>query len=477
MENAGFDAPDGARTLNGWKEIAGYLGKSVRSVQRWEEQLGLPVSRIQTPKGQIVYANRAAIDEWRRRMAPEERDAVNDNDAEDGTDGQAGSLSADDSARVGDPPDQPTSPPLWQRRSTWLSVLALIILLALGASALSRFGAPRVQAVPFRVTLTGRVLQALDKDGVVLWTHRFSRDVWVIDRDESGGELSFRSIVDTDGDGVDEILVPLRGSAAGDVATSAESDALYCFDAAGELKWAVSADQTVTFNGRSFGAPWEINDFVVSDTIPRRIWVAWQHHTWWPGMVTEITPDGRSRTIHIQSGRVYALTPWETPAGAMLAVGGISQASQSAVIALLAIGGAPSYFTESPAPEYRCDNCGTNTPRRAYVFDRLDLSAVNSGRHPYVKNLEVVGVDLKTDLFEGGSAASHGGSIVRIGPDFDVESVELADSFATAHRDWERRSDLDHAYDVCPERQRVRTVRTWTPDRGWGIVSIGPNPH
>src|SRR5262245_7925657 len=54
--------------LNGWKEIAAYLGKSVRSVQRWEATLGLPVHRIRTPDGQIVYSEPGEIDDWRRRL-------------------------------------------------------------------------------------------------------------------------------------------------------------------------------------------------------------------------------------------------------------------------------------------------------------------------------------------------------------------------------------------------------------------------
>jgi hypothetical protein len=52
-------------TLNGWKDIAAYLGKSVRSVQRWEATLGLPIHRIHTSDGHIVYADRDEIDRWR----------------------------------------------------------------------------------------------------------------------------------------------------------------------------------------------------------------------------------------------------------------------------------------------------------------------------------------------------------------------------------------------------------------------------
>ena len=57
-----------ARQLNGWKEIAAYLGKSVRSVQRWEVTLGLPVRRIRTPDGVIIYAEPGEIDTWKRTL-------------------------------------------------------------------------------------------------------------------------------------------------------------------------------------------------------------------------------------------------------------------------------------------------------------------------------------------------------------------------------------------------------------------------
>jgi hypothetical protein len=32
--------------LNGWNEIATFLGKGVRTVQRWEREYGLPIHRL-----------------------------------------------------------------------------------------------------------------------------------------------------------------------------------------------------------------------------------------------------------------------------------------------------------------------------------------------------------------------------------------------------------------------------------------------
>jgi hypothetical protein len=49
--------------LDSWKEIADYLGRTVRTTQRWE-RLGLPVHRHRHNTGSSVYAFRADIDRW-----------------------------------------------------------------------------------------------------------------------------------------------------------------------------------------------------------------------------------------------------------------------------------------------------------------------------------------------------------------------------------------------------------------------------
>jgi CheY-like chemotaxis protein len=57
--------------LNSWKEIASYLGKSVRTVQRMEVELGLPIRR---PKGHArssVIALTAELDEWLKSFMPQ----------------------------------------------------------------------------------------------------------------------------------------------------------------------------------------------------------------------------------------------------------------------------------------------------------------------------------------------------------------------------------------------------------------------
>ena len=52
------------RLLMSWKEIASFLGKGVRTVQRWERDLGLPVHR---PKGNskgVVCVSQEELQRW-----------------------------------------------------------------------------------------------------------------------------------------------------------------------------------------------------------------------------------------------------------------------------------------------------------------------------------------------------------------------------------------------------------------------------
>jgi len=61
------DAPAEPSTddrLQSWKEIAAYLNRDVRTVQRWERQFGLPVYRNPDQKRSAVHALRHELDVW-----------------------------------------------------------------------------------------------------------------------------------------------------------------------------------------------------------------------------------------------------------------------------------------------------------------------------------------------------------------------------------------------------------------------------
>ncbi len=55
-----------ASVLNSWKEIAVYLGRGVRTVQRYEHDLNLPVRRPWGKSRSAVIALTEELDEWLR---------------------------------------------------------------------------------------------------------------------------------------------------------------------------------------------------------------------------------------------------------------------------------------------------------------------------------------------------------------------------------------------------------------------------
>src|SRR5262249_33579703 len=56
-----------AGLLNSWKEIAVYMGRGVRTVQRWEGDSGLPVQRLGRGRRAPVFAHAKDIDDWLQR--------------------------------------------------------------------------------------------------------------------------------------------------------------------------------------------------------------------------------------------------------------------------------------------------------------------------------------------------------------------------------------------------------------------------
>lgn len=111
----------GADTLNGWKEIAAHLGRSVRTVQRWERAYGLPVRRVAAANAEIVWASRSDLDAW--RVA-------------------SGAVAAETSALpvplpavidAAVPANPPTTATRSTRQSVWLALAAVAAVGAIGA--------------------------------------------------------------------------------------------------------------------------------------------------------------------------------------------------------------------------------------------------------------------------------------------------------------------------------------------------------
>ena len=132
-------SPLPGKKLDSWGEIASYLGREVRTVQRWERTEGLPVHRHEHKKKSTVYAYAGELDAWIKQRQPKDDPEA---DAafvpEPDVDAPSGKANGDpalvDDTRADPIADEPTN--RVTRLGRWLGVAAigsaLLCLVTLG---------------------------------------------------------------------------------------------------------------------------------------------------------------------------------------------------------------------------------------------------------------------------------------------------------------------------------------------------------
>src|ERR1700745_939943 len=95
------DPPTDEPRLESWGEIAAYLRREIRTVQRWERYQGLPVRRLTIGKLGSVYAYRSELDKWYRERQPHPENGDEDDK------GTSGEVAAHVAVSTETEPEQP----------------------------------------------------------------------------------------------------------------------------------------------------------------------------------------------------------------------------------------------------------------------------------------------------------------------------------------------------------------------------------
>jgi adenylate cyclase len=146
--------------LGSWKAIARYLGRDIRSAQRWERERGLPVHRVPGEKGGAVFAYAVELDRWlvsRSRDRSEARDGELRQSAAPVIDVAPESDVAPEPATTARPARSlaPDTGSFFGRNRRWMSWAAgamLVLLVAISIALLKPFaiaprGSPPILAV------------------------------------------------------------------------------------------------------------------------------------------------------------------------------------------------------------------------------------------------------------------------------------------------------------------------------------------
>jgi DNA-binding beta-propeller fold protein YncE len=132
-----MDLPEPGDRLNSWKEVAAFLGRTVRTVQRWEKEDGLPLRRGGPGRRGAVTASKQEISEWWERR----RDTL-------------------DAAPV----PLPISPS--RRGSAWLvAAVAVLMGAAIFAGVLARRPPPQRTLLPAERNEWGRLFASSTTEG------------------------------------------------------------------------------------------------------------------------------------------------------------------------------------------------------------------------------------------------------------------------------------------------------------------------
>ena len=126
--------------LNGWKEIAAYLGRDPRTVERWEKQRSLPVRRLPGSGRATVYALVPELDEWLASSPREPAPVLPVGEIPEPAQVRLPENGADPTANTAqqvDAPPQQTAE-TERRRSLWLRwVTPVTVLLLIGSVGLT----------------------------------------------------------------------------------------------------------------------------------------------------------------------------------------------------------------------------------------------------------------------------------------------------------------------------------------------------
>ena len=378
--------------LQSWKELANYLGVSVRTVQLWERARALPVRRLPGPNGRIL-ALPAEIESWRTAQPP--------------------------------PPPKPPYP-----------IYAAIVLLAFlaGAAATWLYLRPTPR---HHFTVDNGIVTAFNKQGHPTWTFHSGTNA------PTGPGTYFSKIVQTDldADGADELLVTRELPNTNHV--------LYCFNARGDVLWTRNLGRTVQTAVETLEPPFLARGFEVlrgfPDGLPRIVTVA-HHHLWYPSQLLVLDLHGNILGEYWHSGHLtaFTLSDLDLDGHPELIVAGINQARKSAELAVLDPFHLTGTSTESN-PTFQLLSMPTGVERARAVLTPSRLSRLTAAYNLPVA-LFPKRDGLLLDVHEGTGIATPGNSLTyEFNRQLQVVSISPSDQFALSQDAFVRAGKLAHA--------------------------------
>ena len=424
--------------LNSWKEIATYLGISVREAQYREKNDGLPVHRMPGKKPR-VWARRSEVAAWKLRFA------------------------APDSFRDGRTAN--TLQGVAENSADWHFSRRWVLLAGLAGSALAAGGAAlllRPHRSPERAVLTGNLLTALDGLGRTLWTHRFSGTLQQFGDDEMRWRVQ---VIDFKGDGHPGVVVACSFVPERSTNLSAR-DELFYFAPDGTVQWTLPCQpDLVDYNRQRFEPDWRYTHVLASPAGNQQvIFASIRHQTRWPGCVQRVDAGGRSRIQFANAGNIECLCRIPRADGDYLAISGENNGFDRACVAVIGVDDPPSCSPAGGPPRYRFANALAGAPRDYILFPTVELTIANSASYGHANRVSYQGGGITVYVDVVGSQTLL---LYEFSARLEPRVAMPSGNYSVVHKQFEERGLLHHPWAACPELAKPLTLRRWEPGIGW----------
>ncbi len=437
--------------LRTWKEIASYLGISVREAQNREETDGMPVRRMQGSKRGQVWAYRSELDKWKANVT------------------LAKSPKPMSSAASENRASSPT--PITAAGKTILSLPNRRVFVAGTGTAIISAAAwflrrPRPPRDLASLSVSGKNLIAWDGSGHPAWQHQFPTAL------RQNLPERRRQIVDLKGDGSKQVIV--AGSFPPQDNIGPDESILFCFSTEGKLIWQYKPAFTFTFGDTAFDGPWHFTDMTIAPSGPHKtIWLALAHWQLRPSFLLAVGPDGSASVKFVSAGNIYTLCHAETPSGRYLLAGGVNNEYQSAALAVLKEDAPPSRSPQTAGTRFECVDGPRGTPDRYFLFPPTEVTI--AGNKPYNRTMEIWKANQTYVVVTSELLGEEGANLEYSFPTtLEPQDVTFGDGWAAWHRRFEADGLLKHRIAECPHLKGPISIRRWDQRSGWTTLSV---PH
>lgn len=284
--------PGRSDELNSWKDIASYLGVTVRTAQLWERERALPVHRLPGRRGR-VYAYIEELEAWKSGGSNGESAAIAGAAVSAGAEIEAGAgvmkgagagKTAIQLSNWRGTPAPHVHYGLAATRSrvvVWgfLGFVAIAVLAAVGVAKFRR-------RPPAKYRLEPDALVIMDAGGRELWRKPLQK-MWM-------GLQPYRSPVafaDVNGDSRTEVIFAQKMVEAGGIGYP-----LVCYSEGGAEIWRFIPGKQVRTGEETFVPPFDVDSFVVGRfgaERGERIVVISNHSLYYPAQIAMLSGDGR----------------------------------------------------------------------------------------------------------------------------------------------------------------------------------------